>query len=178
MTASRLSVLTAQQLACLRKVAELKDSAVIAHELGIAPKTVNSHIEAACRRLGVSTRREAARIVRQYDQEAAESFPGDFVPIAENDPVAPFPEAVGTGDSIVRDGGSHPVFDASHAVPATIMPAREDHRHAHFVSHLKIVALIVTIATAVVMLLTRYPALIVAAKELANSIQPPGTHDK
>ncbi len=59
-------VLTDAQLACVRLVA-IGPSKVIAKQLGISNHTVDDHLRQAMRRLGVSTRHEAAAIVAAWD---------------------------------------------------------------------------------------------------------------
>lgn len=51
------------QKACLRLVAQGMSSKEIAKALGLAPQTVDTYVKTSMARLGVSSRREAARIV-------------------------------------------------------------------------------------------------------------------
>ena len=77
MNRGRVEKLSEMQRACLRLVAQLRKTEQIAAELGIAPSTVNTHIERAITRLGVPNRREAARLVVAYDVTCAEKVRGD-----------------------------------------------------------------------------------------------------
>ena len=52
--------LTARQIECLRWSAEGKSSWDIAQILGISPRTVDEHLDNACRKLGVKRRAQAA----------------------------------------------------------------------------------------------------------------------
>lgn len=52
--------LTARQIECLRWTAEGKSSWDIAQILGISPRTVDEHLDNACRKLGVKRRAQAA----------------------------------------------------------------------------------------------------------------------
>jgi DNA-binding CsgD family transcriptional regulator len=54
-----LEPLTARQLECLRWAAAGKSSADIGAIVGLSPRTVDDHLAAACRRLGVRTRVQA-----------------------------------------------------------------------------------------------------------------------
>ena len=65
--------LTVRQRDCLRLVGQLKKTEQIAGELGIAPSTVNTHIERAVALLGAANRREAARIVLASDMRPEKS---------------------------------------------------------------------------------------------------------
>lgn len=67
MDADRLARLTEQQRACLRFVFAHMTSKEIAPHLGIAPNSVDQHIKAAMRTLGVSDRRAAARMLAEYE---------------------------------------------------------------------------------------------------------------
>lgn len=77
MDRERLEKLSEMQRACLRLVAQLRKTEQIAAELGIAPSTVNTHIERAITRLGVPNRREAARLVVDYDATCAKEVSDD-----------------------------------------------------------------------------------------------------
>jgi DNA-binding CsgD family transcriptional regulator len=59
--------LTEQQRACLRLVYVNMTSKEIAPHLGIEPNSVDQHIKAAMRTLGVGDRRSAARLLADYE---------------------------------------------------------------------------------------------------------------
>lgn len=67
----RLDRLTEQQRACLRMVYRHMTSKEIAPRLGIEPGSVDQHIKAAMRVLGVGERRTAARLLAEYEGAAA-----------------------------------------------------------------------------------------------------------
>lgn len=67
MDSDRLARLTEQQRACLRFVFAHMTSKEIAPHLGIAPNSVDQHIKAAMRTLGVSDRRAAARMLAEHE---------------------------------------------------------------------------------------------------------------
>jgi DNA-binding CsgD family transcriptional regulator len=91
--------LSQRQLDCLRKAAEHKDSAVIAFELGISKHTVDNHIAAAVRKLGVFSRRQAIQLVLAHDRDAgaSHSITSDFSPVDvrnQSGSLADLPEAL------------------------------------------------------------------------------------
>lgn len=67
METERLDRLTDQQRACLRMVYLHMTSKEIAPRLGIEPGSVDQHIKAAMRILGVGERRAAARMFAEYE---------------------------------------------------------------------------------------------------------------
>lgn len=69
--------LTARERDCLRLVARGMSSKEIALALGLSPLTVDGYLKEAVRTLGVSGRREAARILAAYE---AVSTPDGFSP--------------------------------------------------------------------------------------------------
>lgn len=69
MSQDRIARLTEQQRACLRMVYAHMTSKEIAPRLGIEPGSVDQHIKAAMRILGVSERRTAARMLAEHEAE-------------------------------------------------------------------------------------------------------------
>lgn len=67
MDVERLERLTEQQRACLRMVYLHMTSKEIAPRLGIEPGSVDQHIKAAMRTLGVGERRTAARLLAEHE---------------------------------------------------------------------------------------------------------------
>ena len=61
------TTLSEGQKACLRLVAQGMSSKEIAKALGLTPQTVDTYVKTSMARLGVSSRREAARIVAASD---------------------------------------------------------------------------------------------------------------
>jgi DNA-binding CsgD family transcriptional regulator len=59
--------LTPRERECLRLVAEHLHSKEIARRLSISQHTVDGHLNEARRRLGVSSRRDAARLLRDWE---------------------------------------------------------------------------------------------------------------
>lgn len=71
METERIGRLTEQQRVCLRMVYSHLTSKEIAPRLGIEPNSVDQHIKAAMRTLGVSDRRTAALMLAQYEGRPA-----------------------------------------------------------------------------------------------------------
>lgn len=70
MNAERLDRLTDQQRTCLRFVYSHMTSKEIAPLLGIEPGSVDQHIKAAMRVLGVGDRRSAARMLAEHERRS------------------------------------------------------------------------------------------------------------
>ena len=85
MDSNRISRLTEQQRACLRYVYAHLTSKEIAPLMGIEPGSVDQHIKAAMKTLGVGDRRTAARIFAEH--EARE----DVAPLVYQSPYPPSP---------------------------------------------------------------------------------------
>lgn len=62
------SKLTDRQRECLVLVAQGYETKEIARQIGLSPDTVDMHVKNALKRLGVSSRREAARLVAGVPQ--------------------------------------------------------------------------------------------------------------
>jgi DNA-binding CsgD family transcriptional regulator len=71
MEPERLARLTDQQRACLRLVYAHMTSKEIAPLMGIEPGSVDQHVKAAMRVLGVGDRRAAARALAEYEGTAS-----------------------------------------------------------------------------------------------------------
>lgn len=71
MEPERIARLTDQQRACLRLVYAHMTSKEIAPLLGIEPGSVDQHIKAAMRTLGVGDRRAAAKMLAEYEGPAS-----------------------------------------------------------------------------------------------------------
>jgi DNA-binding CsgD family transcriptional regulator len=93
MDRKRIARLTEQQRTCLRFVYSHMTSKEIAPLMGIEPGSVDQHIKAAMRVLGVGDRRSAARILAEY--EAAEGIqplvyqPPEIVPPPDSSTFGP-----------------------------------------------------------------------------------------
>ncbi|MFS2108467.1 helix-turn-helix transcriptional regulator [Sphingomonas sp. Sphisp140] len=67
MVTGTIEQLTARERDCLRLVARGMSSKEIALALGLSPLTVDGYLKEAVRTLGVSTRREAARVLASHE---------------------------------------------------------------------------------------------------------------
>lgn len=70
----RIEKLTEGQRDCLRRVLQHMTSKDIARELGVSPHTVDQRLRVAARKLGVSSRVEAARLLAQYEGLSSEIY--------------------------------------------------------------------------------------------------------
>lgn len=82
------------QRACLRLVAQGMSSKEIAKALGLTPQTVDTYVKTSMARLGVSSRREAARIVVSEEISRKSGLPSPS--LAEPEPWRDQAEATGT----------------------------------------------------------------------------------
>jgi DNA-binding CsgD family transcriptional regulator len=80
MDSNRISRLTEQQRACLRYVYAHLTSKEIAPLMGIEPGSVDQHIKAAMKTLGVGDRRTASRILAEHESR------DDVAPLAYQSP--------------------------------------------------------------------------------------------
>jgi DNA-binding CsgD family transcriptional regulator len=76
-TTSDVARLTERQRECLLLVLDHMDTKEIARALGLAPNTVKNHIDAGKAKLGVGSRLQAARMVRNAMQSGA--FPAPLL---------------------------------------------------------------------------------------------------
>ncbi|HEY0414610.1 MAG TPA: helix-turn-helix transcriptional regulator [Allosphingosinicella sp.] len=86
----RVRRLTEQQRACLRFVYAHMTSKEIAPRLGIEPGSVDQHIKAAMRVLGVGDRRTAARILADHEARAAAESASPTQPLVYQPPEIAF----------------------------------------------------------------------------------------
>jgi DNA-binding CsgD family transcriptional regulator len=88
MDQQRIARLTDQQRTCLRYVYRHMTSKEIAPLLGIEPNSVDQHLKAAMRVLGVGDRRTAARLLAEHEQRPA-SRPSVYQPPHVSEQVPP-----------------------------------------------------------------------------------------
>ncbi|SFP70410.1 helix-turn-helix domain-containing protein [Sphingomonas rubra] len=81
--ATLIESLSPQQIACLRLVADLRTSKQISELLGISSHTVDTHLSNAVRKLGVSSRMEAARLLVEASPNPPERLTDQSPPVAE-----------------------------------------------------------------------------------------------
>lgn len=96
-----LSRLTEQQRTCLRYVYAHMTSKEIAPILGIEPNSVDQHIKAAMRVLGVGDRRTAARLLAEHEQRLG------LQPLVYQPPELAVPPHPATIMSAIESGQQH-----------------------------------------------------------------------
>jgi DNA-binding CsgD family transcriptional regulator len=93
MDPKRIARLTEQQRTCLRFVYRHMTSKEIAPLMGIEPGSVDQHIKAAMRMLGVGDRRSAARLLAEHESAAGIQplvyQPSDIVPPLDSSTFGP-----------------------------------------------------------------------------------------
>ena len=132
MDAKRIDRLTEQQRTCLRLVYAHMTSKEIAPLLGIEPGSVDQHIKAAMRVLGVGDRRTAARLLAEHEQLIGDLQPLVYQP-SEIEP-EPHPAMMGapiesglqhqsrwSGGALREEQASFQVF-SSEGAPALPLP--------------------------------------------------------
>jgi DNA-binding CsgD family transcriptional regulator len=98
--ARRAAGLTAAQREVLRQIHAHRQSKEIARDLGITRIAVDKRVEAAMQRLGVSSRRDAARANALFEQSGDyERFIGEPLPLAGNTDSLPSRSASNIGGS-------------------------------------------------------------------------------
>jgi len=124
--------LTERQKQCLRLVATLGETKEIARALKISPNVVAKHIEEAMRRLGVSTRTQAALLLAQHEAGGANP-PPEPEPLSYALPIRP----MSTGDqSGSRPGPGAGVLREEQSIYVPNIPP-EPLRLAHFLGGIR-----------------------------------------
>ena len=80
------AVLTERELQCLRGVAQHQRSSEIAHNIGLSPGTVDNYLSKAAKKLGVSDRDSAARLLLDHDARADGKSHMSFPPFDSGGP--------------------------------------------------------------------------------------------
>jgi len=97
MVNDRLEQLTDRERACLRLVGQGLSSKEIAVELGISHHTVDLYLKRSLKALGVASRREAARLLRQADANSHSQQLGiQPAALAQPVPIAVIPAPIRT----------------------------------------------------------------------------------
>lgn len=162
MLESGISSLSRQQRRCLEAVGRGLTTAEIAHELSIAESTVNSHIEAATRKLGSANRRQAAYRLQQLEAKPPQNLPSEnlrFDTAAELVPITP--------SSNVRE---QPTVFAGEPCE---MLGQDGSHNGNDISVVGVVVRIIAIAICIMLLLISLDPLVRGAAKLAETIDPP-----
>lgn len=173
----RLESLSERQREVLRLVSRDRNSKEIGRDLGLSDETVKNHIKAATRRLGVSSRFDAARLLRIHEQGDPQVVidPSRVIAI----PVQPATDGhrgVGGSGAEVRETRASFDFrdhDFDHS-PTTSRPAPEKREAAR--SALHTVALIAVLTVAVAVAIISAAPLARSVQDMANMIEPPKRH--
>lgn len=173
--ASRLASLSDRQREILRLVSRDVNSKEIARKLGLSDETVKNHIKAAMRRLGVTSRFDAARLLRMHEHDD---------PRVVMDPSRVI--------SVLPTASSHGADEISRAPPelrerraafeldgdASVRPGDKSwstevgyRRDAQ--SALRVVTLIVALTVGVAIAIISAAPLAKSVQELTNMIEPP-----
>lgn len=170
----RLASLSERQREVLRLVSRDRNSKEIARELGLSDETVKNHIKAATRRLGVSSRFDAARLLRLEEQ-------GDPRVVIDPSRVIAFPARKATDG----DGGT-----GSRGAEVREHRSSFDFRDHDFLRHreppwsgsgerkagpsaLRVLTLIALLTVAIAVTVISAAPLAKSMQDLANMIEPP-----
>jgi DNA-binding CsgD family transcriptional regulator len=184
--------LTPMERNCLRLAHHERKTEHIAHELGIAPSTVNTHIFAARRKLGGISRLSAADQLRRYE-DAATSGPGLRTVAAKGSitvPPQPFEAPPAAPQPQSRPSMSMAEMPIAAAHPETPTEVREERAafvfdvvarppggQDHADTPFRRVVMVLAIALLAALVLIAAPAIYdSAAQRVANSLERP--HEK
>lgn len=169
MGADRIATLTPRELECLRRVLDFKTSDAIGYELGISTHTVDTHISNLCKKLHVSSRFDAAKLLRESDGPWR-SFGSDIPPVDY------CPGQRETADTEVerevrlRDAAAERL-EATLERQLMAVPARQEAR-GNDLTTLQRLALIATIALGLAVMVIAAAPMAESFKALANTIEP------
>lgn len=173
----RLASLSERQREVLRLVSRDRNSKEIARELGLSDETVKNHIKAATRRLGVTSRFDAARLVRMQedDDPRVVTDPSRVIAVAAR---LATDDRGGTGrpGAEVREHGTSFDFHERDFVQVPAPPRPEVGKQDVRPSALRIVTLIAVLTVAVSVCLISAAPLAKSVQDLANLIEPPRRH--
>lgn len=122
MSRSAFERLTPRERECLRLLAQHLSSKEIAKRLPLSPKTVDSYLDDARKRLGAPTRREAARLFADYELAYPRDLTGPTSDRVSDRPTPPTPSAPALGEVDERsqtEGGHVRTADAAFHVGRT-----------------------------------------------------------
>lgn len=173
----RLASLSARQREVLRLVSRDRNSKEIARELGLSDETVKNHIKAATRRLGVSSRFDAARLVRvqEYDDPRVVTDPSRVIAVVAQ--LATEDRGVtGRRGAEVREHRTSFDFQDHDFVQVPESLRQEVENNDARPSALRIVTLIAVLTVALAVTVISAAPLARSVQDLANMIEPPRRH--
>lgn len=173
----RLASLSERQREVLRLVSRDRNSKEIGRELGLSDETVKNHIKAAIRRLGVSSRFDAARLLHLHEQGDPQVVidPSRVIAI----PVRPATNdrrGVGGSDAEVREATASFDFREHDFAEIPMAPRPAPERRGTGQSALRTVALIAVLTVAVAVAVISAAPLAKSVQDMANIIEPPNRH--
>lgn len=160
--------LSAQQRRCLRLVGDGLSSEEIAHALGIAPGTVNGHIEQAVRKLGAPNRRRAARMLLDHEAAEAGHRPPEKIPVQ----ILPLDGPQYSEPPITPDEGLVQDIERAAGTPAFVPPVSGGELEYAMMRTLRTIATIMAIAVLAGLIILIIPTLVANAEWIANRIEP------
>lgn len=174
---ARLATLSERQREVLRLVSRDRNSKEIARELGLSDETVKNHVKAATRRLGVTSRFDAARLLRiqEEDDPRVVIDPSRVIAVAAR-PVTEEVSGADRGQAEVREHRASFDFDADDfdRFPKASRPvSREDETRP---SALRVVTLVAVLTVALAIAVISAAPLAKSVQDLANMIEPPRRH--
>lgn len=175
--AERIGSLSARQCEVLRLVSRDRNSKEIGRELGLSDETVRNHIKAATRRLGVSSRFDAARLLRLHEQDDPRVVidPSRVIAVSGRSGIEEFGGTEGMGAE-VREHRASFDFRSDDFVPVAVpsWPEREDRGGER--SALRVVTLVAVLTVAVATAVISAAPLAKSVQDMANMIEPPTRH--
>lgn len=162
MGADEIEALPPQVRRCLELTAAPMSAQEVATAMNLSVKTVNTYLMDARRRLGVSSSRQAARLLIEH-QEHRNKLPRKHIPVFDETASMP---TVGSGARVEERGSMNFVPSAGPHGPNPMGSAVNGGLNAH----LKTIAYILMISAAIVIVLTNYPRIIDMAKAVSDVV--------
>lgn len=175
---SRLATLSDRQREILRLVSRDVNSKEIARELGLSDETVKNHIKAAMRRLGVSSRFDAARLLRMHEHDDPRVVIDQSRVISVLSPGGTQGEDdVDRAPSELREHRTAFQLDGdAFDIPVDKSWSAEPGERFEAHSALRVITLIVVLTVGVAIAVISAAPLAKSVQELTNMIEPPARH--
>lgn len=165
--------LTERQKDCLRYVSRDRSSKEIARELNISDETVKAHLKAVSRKLGVSSRFEAARLLLEVENPTSQGVtPTRGMPKTPDfSDERPSPECGGAGlDELVQEEHTPFLFSPGTAFP--LAGPRIEESNQNDLSPVQKIAIMAIITAAMAILIIAALPMADAFQRLAGIIDP------
>ncbi len=174
---SRVASLSDRQREILRMVSRDVNSKEIARKLGLSDETVKNHIKAAMRRLGVSSRFDAARLLRmhEHDDPRVVMDPSRVISVLPSNGNQDVDDTSRVSTQLREHRAVFELDGNGFGTPAgTSWSASGERSGAH--SALRMLTLIVVLTVAVAIAVISAAPLAKSVQELTNMIEPPTRH--